>query len=100
LQSLADKHPRRLANFTFPQQCWGRLGSLLASATVDFGALYGRRYANNTIGYLDSCCGGMPRKIYSIRQLPGHKDGVAPGLLEFLDFMPHLVTYRLRWRSF
>lgn len=101
LQSLADKHPRRLANFTFPQQYWGRLGSLLVSATVDFGALYGRRYANNTIGYPGQfAVGGMPRKIYSIRQLPGGKDGLAPGLLSFLDAMPHLVTYRLRWRSF
>jgi hypothetical protein len=100
LQSLADKHPRRLANFTFPQQHWGRLGSLLVSTTVDFGALYGRRYANNTIGYPGQfAVGGMPRKIYSIRQLPSGKNGVVPGLLEFLDAMPYLITYRLRWHS-
>jgi hypothetical protein len=51
LYSLADKHPRRLANFTFPQQYWGRLGSILVAPTVDFSTLYGRRYANGSVVY-------------------------------------------------
>ena len=100
LYSLADKHPRRLANFTFPQQYWGRLGSLLVAPTVDFSALYGRRYANGSVAYPGQfAVGGTPRKIYSIRQLPGEHDGVYPGLLKFIDEMPHLVTYRLRWHG-
>ncbi len=98
LYELVDTHPRRRKLFDFPVKDWGRLPSKLVEPGIDFGSLYGKRTEDGRVTFPGQfTVGGMPQKIYAIRQLPGGK--IRPRLMAFLEAFPHMVTVRYRWHS-